>query len=148
MLRPTGDTGRGGKAGAPPAGVSLGEGRLRVVTQGHLGQVSCATFSGARPDLFATGTDLGEVLLWDAQRHRKLHAFRFKGRVTALAFSPDGRHVAAGLARGTVAVFDLRTRQLAAKRRYARQAVGVLQYGPDGRVLAAGTAEEWGQERG
>ena len=141
VLRPTGDTGRGGKAGVPPAGVSLGEGRLRVVTQGHLGQVSCATFSGARPDLFATGTDLGEVLLWDAQRHRKLHAFRFKGRVTALAFSPDGRHVAAGLARGTVAVFDLRTRQLAAKRRYARQAVGVLQYGPDGRVLAAGSAE-------
>ena len=38
-------------------------------------------------------------------------------------------------------MFDLRTRQLAAKRRYARQAVGVLQYGPDGRVLAAGSAE-------
>jgi RNA polymerase sigma factor (sigma-70 family) len=91
--------------------------QIRAVT-GHELAVTCAAWS---PDgrILASGDNrryggdekaVNSVRLWDAATGRALAHYRgFSTSVTALAFSPDGAYVAAGLRDSTILVWDART---------------------------------------
>ena len=113
-----------------------------LVTEGHAGKVTASVFSPDLPHIFATGSYLGEVALWNAISHRRLHTFRFSGRVSAIAFRPGSHELAVGLEKGTLLVFDAKARGPPLRTiRCARQRLSVLQYSPDGSALAVGSAE-------
>jgi WD40 repeat protein len=62
---------------------------------GHQGAVYQVGFSADGRRLVSAGTD-GEVIVWDAGNGSALHRHRFPGKTLCAAFTPDGRHVAAG----------------------------------------------------
>jgi WD40 repeat protein len=53
---------------------------------------------------------LREVIVWDANSFRKLHTFdRLAGKIHSVAFSPDGKHLAAGIGykgKGEIKIWD------------------------------------------
>ena len=121
---------------------SIAAADTRLVTEGHAGKVTSSVFSPDLPYIFATGSYLGEVALWNAISHRRLHTFRFSGRVSAIAFRPKSHELAVGLERGTLLIFDARVRGPPLhKIRCGQQRLSVLQYSPDGSALAVGSAE-------
>src|SRR5262249_23922915 len=65
--------------------------------RGHTDSVTCIAFSPSQ-GLLASGSagHDGTVRLWDWQKGVQLRAFQTRDRVNAIAFSPDGRLVAAG----------------------------------------------------
>jgi len=50
----------------------------------------------------------GRISLWDVERSRPLRYFSISGSALPVAFSPDGRHIAAGVYGGTVVIWGLR----------------------------------------
>lgn len=52
-----------------------------------------------RGNLLLTVDETGRAILTNFQRRISIHHFSFKGRVTALKFSPSGRHFAVGVGR-------------------------------------------------
>ena len=148
---PTRHVGSGGAGAAllgrkeKSSGASQASGRpatAQLVTEGHAGKVTTSVFSPDLPHIFATGSYLGEVALWNAISHRRLHTFRFSGRVSAIAFRPGSHELAVGLEKGSLLVFDAKARGPPLHTiRCARQRLSVLQYSPDGNALAVGSAE-------
>ncbi|HEY7328807.1 MAG TPA: WD40 repeat domain-containing protein [Gemmataceae bacterium] len=70
-------------------------GEQRACLDGHHGAVYQVGFSADGRRLVSAGTD-GEVIVWDAGSGNTLHRHRFPGKTLCAAFTPDGRHVAAG----------------------------------------------------
>jgi WD40 repeat protein len=64
--------------------------------------------------ILATGTRDGVVQWWDVTTHQLIASTRSFGSVTDLAFSPDGKFLAAG-GEGTVQLLDTSTHELAAR---------------------------------
>lgn len=60
---------------------------------------NCFCFHPNAPKLMAGYTD-GAVVMWDLESAKESHPFRLPGRVYALAYSPDGRRVAAEYRKG------------------------------------------------
>jgi WD40 repeat protein len=82
----------------------------------------------------------GEVVEWDLAAGKPLRTLaRPEGPVVSVAFSPDGTQVAAGIAAGTVRLWDARTGQARATLLAPR--VRPLAFSADGRLLAAGCVE-------
>jgi WD40 repeat protein/tetratricopeptide (TPR) repeat protein len=111
---------------------------------------ACLAFS---PDGTRLATDIRSknmVALWDARGRQKVRTLRF-GRqpcvVASIAFSPAGRHLAAGGQDGTTRVWDARTyRELFVLKGHPFS-VDLLAFGPDGTRLATasrdGTVKVW-----
>jgi WD40 repeat protein len=103
-------------------------------------RVNQAAFSADRRTL-ATGSESGELRLWDVASSRPVASLQGGPGdfVAGLAFSPDGRKLAAGYNRGgmpriyTIYVWDLATNRLLAKR---PATANRLLFSPDGRFLA------------
>jgi WD40 repeat protein len=116
-------------------------GRLRHTLGGHKGQVHAVAMA---PDNTTVASEDGEtVRLWDARTGNKTGSFqaqdgggKFLSAIWALAFSPDGKLLAAGGNDGTV-----RLRDLAADREVFRlvqgHPVGALAFSSDGSRLAS-----------
>jgi WD40 repeat protein len=63
-----------------------------IASLGHSAQVISMAFS-VEKRLIATGTWAGQVVLWELPSGGKWRWHDFKGRIDALEFGPDGRHV-------------------------------------------------------
>lgn len=87
---------------------------------------------------FRDGKSGGEVRIWDVATGKAKHnpAWWENGDVNAVAFSPDGKWVAAGGLRG-LRVWDATTGKLE-KEIATNAAILALAYAPDGKTLAAG----------
>src|SRR5262249_45325798 len=87
-----------------------------------------------------------EVVLWEVASGSV--GQRFKGPqgypAQALAFSPDGRLLAAGLNDGTVLLWDLAMGRECKRYTGHRGAVKSLAFAPDGARLASGSADRTG----
>jgi WD40 repeat protein len=104
---------------------------------GHTASVVCAAFSLDGQHL-ASGSFDGEVKVWDFASAREKTTLPLGGRVYSLAFSPDGRRLAAVSAGGpagcVLKIWDLQTRESFA---LPGQAIS-LAFSRDGRKLVGG----------
>jgi RNA polymerase sigma factor (sigma-70 family) len=122
----------------PPGAIA----RLGTVRLRHSGKVSVVAFA---PDGTAliSGDEIGELRLWDTATGKLLRTFvdPLHHRIGALAFSPDGKWFASGIARLSLWNVAAGTRaDLAADYPFGVHCVASLAFAPDGKTLAV-TAE-------
>jgi WD40 repeat protein/serine/threonine protein kinase/DNA-binding XRE family transcriptional regulator len=94
-----------------------------------------------------TGSDTGELQLWDVASGRMVGQLDISGEVTrAAAFAPDGRSILTGGRMGTVQVWD-RASAMVVRSIAVSAAVTSVAFSPDGRsILVAdksGVAQRW-----
>jgi WD40 repeat protein len=105
----------------------------------HKREVRRIAFSPRDP-LLATSADR-TVRLWDAANRQCLHQFRsFRRSVESLAFSRDGRLLAAGAREGHVRLWDVATGRQLAGYDWGQGEVYDLAFAPDGLTAAAACA--------
>ncbi len=109
-------------------------------------ELSANEFSPAvSPDggWFATGRYGGPVRLRSLSGPCRTNELAFTGQINGLAFSPDGRLLAAATQAGVVRVWDLPTCQEVKELRARSQALFAITFSPDSRRLAtAGEGKE------
>lgn len=125
-------------------------GRERLVLEGHTGymaHVGAIAFSPDGKILASVGSDL-EVHLRDAAGGRVVRILRaaedpgnpihpHSGGLTCLAFSPDGKAVAAGCVDGTVRLWDAETGEEVRRLSAPHQVIDSLVFSGDGKTLVA-----------
>nr|WP_241479609.1 WD40 repeat domain-containing protein [Nocardiopsis lucentensis] len=106
--------------------------------------------------ILATGTDRGDVHLWDTATGQRLNTLLHGyGWITDVEFAPNGATLAAGSADGTVRLWDTTTGEPLHAVTGHENAVHAVEFGPDGATLATsgadGTVRLWdtttGEER-
>ena len=125
---------------APIEKAQLPDIAVGVVTVDAGTVLSCAFSADGK---LATGTDVGEVVLWDLtgaapKQIAKLQPPKKKGRVERLAFSDDGKRLAASLAE-TLLVWDVTEKggKLFDSKQVGR--INGLAFSPDGKLIACGS---------
>ena len=81
-------------------------GKLLKIFEEHQGALRCVAFSPSGRAQAEAG-DSGQIILRDRASQKVLWDTRLPGPVYAIAFSPDGRHLATGNANGTVYILRL-----------------------------------------
>jgi WD40 repeat protein/tRNA A-37 threonylcarbamoyl transferase component Bud32 len=106
----------------------------------HPGLVNSVAYSldGRR---LASGSNDGEVKVWDAHTGKETVAFHHADGVLGLAFSPDGRRLVAAAGNNLVKVWDVTTQKEALVLRGHKDAVASVAFSPDGWRLASGCGD-------
>jgi WD40 repeat protein len=143
-----------GLADGALAVLDVGGGKPREVSQqpAHAAGVACAAYSPDGSRLATVGGD-GAVRVWtvgDGGAPSPL--VKFEGQpaggttgsspLSAVAFSPDGRFVAAAGADAAVRVWDVQTKSEVRDLRGSTDWVTSVAFSPDGRFLASASAEK------
>ena len=148
-----------GTSGGEVAMLVPSSGHLSLLLQGHSARRGAhwpgrlaALATHPSKAVAATAGSEGSLRLWSLSQHCLLASRPLPAAAAAAAFSPDGAHLAVGLADGGWLLLDaasLRPTDCAAAaaaaapplaERSARGAVGGLAFSPDGGMLAIGTA--------
>jgi WD40 repeat protein len=100
--------------------------------------------------LAASGAE--DIVLWDAATQKKLVRLKHSAQVWSVAFSPDGRWLVSTHDDGSILVWDVAERELAASFDGHRASVHSVAFSPDGKRLASAgedrSAIVWDTERG
>lgn len=83
----------------------------------------------------------GWYLLWQLHHHEKATLAGPAGRVSSVAFAPDGKTLASGSQEGTVKLWDVATRRALATLKGGAGNVASIAFAPDGKVLAVGSTD-------
>ena len=90
----------------------------------------------------ASGESNGMLVIWDTHTGQQTHlltAGMLKDRVTTIAWSPQGKRLAAGLYTGQIAVWDMTSFTPLALLQGHIDGVSALAWSPDGSMLASST---------
>ena len=91
--------------------------------------------------LAAAGFD-GSLIVWDTSSWERVHEVTTENAVLSLAFSPDGRVLAAGTSSGQVEFIDLGTgERIGEPVSGQRDWVNSVAFAPDGSTLVAGSED-------
>lgn len=137
----------------PPVAVQLWDvaaGAQLALLQGHAGDIVSLAFAPdgltlASAASLAPGPAGGKapgppsLILWDVAARQKRHALAHPGPVSALAFAPDGKILAAG-SPAKLCLWDVSSGQLKATLQEEPGPLAGLAFSPDGRTLAAASA--------
>jgi WD40 repeat protein len=82
-----------------------------------------------------------DVVLWDVEGRKRKLAFRDKRVLVSLAYSPDGKTLAAGDEDGAIILLDTETGKVKTKLSGHTAWVGSVQFSPDGKTLASGSRD-------
>jgi WD40 repeat protein len=122
--------------------VDIGTGQMRLLLQGHAGEL-WGLASHPTNAVVATACDDCSVRLWDSAGHVQTK-FRFVGEEgKGCAFSPDGRHLAVGCKSGKVLILDGLSLESVLQMNDRCDKVHALRYSPDGRYLACGSFDSF-----
>jgi WD40 repeat protein len=132
-------------ADSAPHVLDLTSGSVVAVLEGHTDAVFGVAIS---PDdsTAVTASDDGTLRIWDTRTWRSLAPPLIVAeerspdrRVLAIAFSPDGNHVAIGLGAGSLELWSIEARSRLLSVKGHRGAVSSIAYSPDGTRIASGS---------
>ncbi len=87
----------------------------------------------------ASGSELGNIKLWNAATGKNTATLAWEGWITAVAFSPDGKTLAAvGTCLGAVRLWDVPSGKATVTLKADSCPPDVLAFSPDGKTLAVG----------
>jgi WD40 repeat protein len=111
--------------------------RPAIILKSDQRTVKVLAFSANGSRIALTG-DSGDVEIWDVLAARRLRTIKGSSQVFTLAFSPDGRQLAASSADSKINVWQLEGDELRASFDVPGGPVYSIGYTPDGRRIAAG----------
>lgn len=114
--------------------------RLRLSRSGC--SITSLSFSpdGTRLATGAYKLDTGEVCIWELPSGHLLHEYQLTNMVNGVAFSPDGRVLAASMSGGTISRWDAITGAKLTAFECPAQSTNGIVFSPDGQLLATGCA--------
>ena len=91
--------------------------------------------------LSLTATTFQPIVLWDARTLTRTAVLDQGSNVSAMAFSPDGKTIAAGTESGLVLLWDLATRKKIVRLNGHADTVFSVAFSPDGKTLASSDSD-------
>jgi WD40 repeat protein/basic membrane lipoprotein Med (substrate-binding protein (PBP1-ABC) superfamily)/transcriptional regulator with XRE-family HTH domain len=124
---------------------------------GHTGRINALAFSPVDQRLVSASSDY-KVKIWDIAASARQTAaslsfsFELSSGISAIAFSPDGSTLSAGLENGISLLWNLATKAELFAFRGQRDSIVSMAFSPDGKQLATasldGSARVWSTETG
>lgn len=111
------------------------EGGTLLRTLDHARAVKALAFSGDGARM-VTGTDGGQVQLWDATTGKSVREFKLAAEVAGLALSPDGKTIAATANDSQLKVWDSATGEELYEHKFAEFPARSLVFSADGKTLS------------
>jgi len=105
---------------------------------GQLWGLATKPYDGTR---FVTCADDNTLRLWDTDKYTMLQAVDLGASARAIAYSPDGTTIAAGLETGGLAVYESNTMSEVTTKSVSKEGVTDLKFSPDGETIAVASKD-------